>query len=83
MRDIAGGHSLQEGTGLMQGWCWVYKRKEVAGVKQQLGKLGRTRSSVAVLAHIPNATVLTSHFIASMTSRMAMVAYGDPPALCA
>ena len=43
--------------------------------------LGLTRSSVAVLAHIPNATVLTSHFIASMTSRMAMVAYGDPPAV--
>lgn len=38
---------------------------------------------MAVLAHIPKATVLTSHFIASMTSRMAMVAYGDPPALCA
>ena len=38
-----------------------------------------TRRSVAVLAHMPNATVLTSHLIASMISNMATVAYGEPP----
>lgn len=39
-----------------------------------------TKRSVAVLAHMPNATVLTSHLIAFITSRMAIVAYGEPPA---
>lgn len=45
-----------------------------------VGYVKLTKSSVAVLAHIPKATVLTSHLIAFMTSKMAMVAYGDPPA---
>ncbi len=40
-----------------------------------------TRRSVAVLAHMPNATVLMSHLMASIMSKMAIVAYGEPPAL--
>lgn len=38
-----------------------------------------TKRSVAVLAHMPKATVLTSHLIAAMMSKMATVAYGEPP----
>ena len=49
-------------------------------LKAEIVVTALTRRSVAVLAHMPNATVLMSHLIASIMSRMAMVAYGEPPA---
>ena len=39
-----------------------------------------TSRRVAVVATKPKATVLTSHLMELMTSRIAIVAYGDPPA---